>query len=109
MQLKCTYCSTPFALSNDQVAQAIEILRKDPHGHYDAHCPKCRRANKLPRKMFERYPQYRHMLESPEPPAAAAPEPAAEQVKEEAPADKPAEEPAGKPAVKKAPQGKKAG
>jgi len=67
MQLKCSFCSTPFALSNDQVAEAIEILKKDPHGHYDAHCPKCRRANKLPRKMFAMHPAYRRMLESSEP------------------------------------------
>jgi hypothetical protein len=105
MQLKCTYCSTPFALSNDQVAQAIEILRKDPHSHYDAHCPRCRRANKLPRKMFERYPQYRHMLEQPEPPAEPAHEPVAEQAPQAPPAEEAAAEPAAKPKAK----GKKAG
>jgi hypothetical protein len=106
MQLKCTYCSTPFALSNDQVAAAIEILKKDPHGHYDAHCPRCRRANKLPRKMFERFPQYRRMLEGLEPvpaPAAAPPEPvpAEEKPKKKAPAKPASGETAKKPAARK--------
>jgi hypothetical protein len=78
MQLKCTFCSTPFALSNDQVAEAIEILRKDPHAHYDAHCPRCRRANKLSRRMFEVNPAYRRMLHAPEPPAEEAAPPAEE-------------------------------
>lgn len=120
MQLKCTFCSTPFALTNDQVAEAIEILKKDPQGHYDAHCPKCRRANKLPRKMFERFPQYRRMLEGLEPvpvPAAAPPEPvpapalAAKPVEEKpakkAPAKKATGESTKKPAAnKKQPEGK---
>jgi hypothetical protein len=84
MQLKCTFCSTPFALSNDQVAQAIEILRTDPHAHYDAHCPRCRRANKLSRRMFEVNPVYRRMLHAPEPPAEEAPPPAEEKPTEPA-------------------------
>ena len=74
MQLKCTYCSTPFALSNDQVAEAIDILRRDPNGHYDAHCPRCRRANKLPRRTFALIPVYRRMLEEPGGSAPAAAE-----------------------------------
>jgi hypothetical protein len=101
MQLKCSFCSTPFALSNDQVAEAIAILKKDPHGHYDAHCPKCRRANKLPRKMFAMHPAYRRMLESSEPPAEPAAEPVRETGKKSA---KPEE--AGKEPAKKQPAGK---
>ncbi len=76
MQLKCTFCSTPFALSNDQVAHAIEILKQDAHAHYDAHCPRCRRANKLSRRMFENNPVYRRMLHSQEPPAEEPAQPA---------------------------------
>ena len=82
MQLKCTFCATPFALTKDQVAEAVEMLKKDPHAHYDAHCPNCRRANKLSRKMFEINPVYRKMLEPErhapgvQPPAQAAEAPA---------------------------------
>lgn len=108
MQLKCTYCSTPFALSNDQVAQAIEILKKDPHGHYDAHCPKCRRANKLPRRMFELNPVYRRMLESATEPTEATSEPATEHGPEgQAPAEKGEGEVAEKQPAKKQPATKK--
>lgn len=64
MQIKCSYCSTPFALSKEQVAEAIEIVKKDPHAHYDAHCPKCRRAVRVPRKSFEIHPIYKKMLEN---------------------------------------------
>ncbi len=63
MQLKCSFCSMPFALTNEQVAEAIELIKKDPHAHYDAHCPKCRRATKLSKKAFELNPVTRKMLE----------------------------------------------
>ena len=78
MQLKCTFCATPFALTKDQVAEAVEILQKDPHAHYDAHCPNCRRANKLSRKMFEINPFYRKLLEPKAHPAETPSQPAAE-------------------------------
>jgi hypothetical protein len=83
MNLKCTFCATPFALTKEQLAEAVEILQKDRHAHYDAHCPNCRRANKLSRQMFEINPVYRKMLE--QKPGGAA-EPAAEAMPE-APAE----------------------
>lgn len=63
MQIKCSFCSFPFALTNDQVAEAVEIFKKDQHGHYDAHCPKCRRSTKLAIKAFELNPLYKKMIE----------------------------------------------
>lgn len=63
MQLKCSFCSMPFALSKEQVADAIELFKQDGHAHYDAHCPKCRRATKLSKKVFEINPIYKKMLE----------------------------------------------
>lgn len=56
MQIKCQFCSTPFALTNEQVAEAVEIIKKDAHAHYDAHCPKCRRSTKLAKKSFPTQP-----------------------------------------------------
>ena len=50
-------------LTNEQVAEAVEILKKDPHAHYDAHCPKCRRSTKLAKKAFELNPVTKKMLE----------------------------------------------
>ncbi len=63
MQVKCSFCSMPFALTNEQVTEAVEMLKKDPHAHYDAHCPKCRRATKLAKKAFELNPLTKKMLE----------------------------------------------
>ena len=62
MQLKCSFCAMPFALSNEQVTQAIEIFKKDENAHYDAPCPKCRRSTKLTKKAFALYPIYKKML-----------------------------------------------
>lgn len=64
MQIKCAYCATPFALDKDQIAEAIEVIKKDPRAHYNAHCPKCRRVVRVPRKNFEINPLYKKMLES---------------------------------------------
>ncbi len=65
MQIKCSFCSMPFALTNEQVAEAVEIIKKDTHAHYDAQCPKCRRSTKLSKKAFELNPVYKKkMLES---------------------------------------------
>lgn len=63
MQIKCSFCSTPFALTNEQVAEAVEIIKKDAHAHYDAHCPKCRRSTKLAKKAFQLNPVTRKLLE----------------------------------------------
>ena len=63
MQLKCSFCSMPFALSKEQIADAIEVFKADAHAHYDAHCPKCRRSTKLSKKAFELNPVTKKMLE----------------------------------------------
>jgi phage FluMu protein Com len=64
MQLKCSFCSTPFALSKEEVELAIQKLTVENQAHYDAHCPKCRRANRITKKTFQVNPLYRKMLES---------------------------------------------
>ena len=64
MQIKCSFCSMPFALTNEQIAEAVEILKKDAHAHYDAHCPKCRRTTKLSKKAFELNPLTKKLLEA---------------------------------------------
>lgn len=63
MQIKCSFCAMPFALNKEQIADAIEVFKQDPHAHYDAHCPKCRRSTKLAKKAFELNPVYKKMLE----------------------------------------------
>ena len=63
MQIKCSFCSMPFALDKEQIADAIEVLKKDAHAHYDAQCPKCRRTTKLSKKVFELNPVTKKLLE----------------------------------------------
>ena len=64
MQIKCSFCGVPFALGHEQIAEAIKMLKDGEHAHYDAQCPKCRRATKLSRKSFELNPVYKKMLEA---------------------------------------------
>ena len=67
MQLKCSYCSTPFAINNETALVAIEELKDPKKHHYDAHCPKCRRAVYVTREQLARaYPVYRKQLEGKE-------------------------------------------
>jgi len=47
MNLTCFYCQTPFTLSTD-VKNSLPCGKCTPKNlhHYDAHCPKCGRANR---------------------------------------------------------------
>ena len=55
MQLRCTYCQTMFALSRDEMLAALEHMEENKQIFYDAHCPKCRRANRVERARMERF------------------------------------------------------
>lgn len=64
MQIKCQFCAMPFALTTEQVKEAIELLQQNPQGHYDARCPKCRRVTKLAKRAFTTNPLTRKLLTS---------------------------------------------
>ena len=110
MQLRCTYCQNMFSISQDEMLAGLEHMEEQKQAYYDAHCPKCRRANRVERARMERFfPDWKKALKTmakestlaeaePEKPAAAAP------VKTvSAPKAKPAA------AAKKHPAGKKKG
>jgi hypothetical protein len=40
------------------------LFKENPEAHYDAHCPKCRKATKISKKQFALNPVYRKMLEA---------------------------------------------
>lgn len=63
MQIKCAFCATPFALNKEQIAAMVELFKANPTVHYDAHCPKCRKANKITKKHLQINPIYKKMLE----------------------------------------------
>ena len=63
MQLKCAYCSTPFAINQETAMAAIEELKDVKKHHYDAYCPKCRRAVYVTREQLARaYPAFKKQL-----------------------------------------------
>jgi hypothetical protein len=53
MNLRCIYCQTPFTLSRAEMLSAIITMNEKGQNHYDAHCPRCRRANSISRQRME--------------------------------------------------------
>jgi phage FluMu protein Com len=49
MQVRCFHCHKPFALGRDALHAALEEMTAGGMNHYNAHCPHCRRANRLSR------------------------------------------------------------
>jgi hypothetical protein len=47
MQMRCSYCQTMFAISRDEMLAALQHMDQNNLKYYDAHCPKCRRANRV--------------------------------------------------------------
>ena len=122
MNIRCSFCQTPYTLSRVQMLDALQEVDAKKLTHYDAHCPRCRRATQIPRqrlemampnwrdelKQFEAemkaHPQQEAPLPAPEaaPAAAAESKPEPKAAKEKKPAPKPAEAKANtkKPAAK---------
>ena len=55
MQLRCTYCQTMFSISQDEMLAGLEHMEEQKQAYYAAHCPKCRRANRVERSRMERF------------------------------------------------------
>jgi phage FluMu protein Com len=73
MNLRCSYCQTMFALSRETILVALEQMETEGLHHYDAHCPKCRRANSMSRDRLEKaYPGWREALKEMQKQAAKA-------------------------------------
>ncbi len=53
MNLRCIYCQTPFTLGRAEMLNAIIAMNERHQNHYDAHCPRCRRANSISRQRME--------------------------------------------------------
>ena len=114
MNIRCSFCQTPYTLSRVQMLDALQEVDSHNLTHYDAHCPRCRRATQIPRQKLEMaMPNWRDELkqfetEMKENPQQEAPLPAAEPVQATDTESKPepkaakAKKPAAKPAVAKA-------
>jgi hypothetical protein len=65
MQLRCSYCQTMFAISHEETLAAIEHMADNNLKYYDAHCPNCRRANRVERfKLEASYPGWQAAIKS---------------------------------------------
>lgn len=124
MNIRCAFCQTPYTLSRVAMLDALQEVDSKNLTHYDAHCPRCRRATQIPRQKLEMaMPNWRQelkefeaeMKEHPQPEAPApthepAPvaeaEPQPKPVKEKKPAPKPKRAPKKEP-VPAASKGKK--
>ena len=84
MNIRCSFCQTPYTLSRVAMLDALQEVDSQNLTHYDAHCPRCRRATPIPRQKLEMaMPNWREELkqfekEMKEHPQQEAPLPAAE-------------------------------
>ena len=107
MNLTCFYCQTPFTLSMDQKVAALRKMHAENLHHYDAHCPRCGRANAISRERLEMFtPGWEEAIKEPAmgtpvPAGQGSTAPAAMPIMAPAPAA--AMEPMKAPAMKKQP------
>jgi len=76
MNLRCIYCQTPFTLARAEMLSAIITMNEKHQSHYDAHCPRCRRANSISRQRMELFfPNWQEAVKqfTSAPPQAPAP------------------------------------
>jgi phage FluMu protein Com len=93
MNLRCMYCQTMFGISRENMLIALQSMEAEGLSHFEFHCPKCRRANRVERKKLElANPNWRETVK------AMAKEAAAEEKAASKADDKPA--PAKKAATK---------
>ena len=53
MNLRCMYCQTMFGISRENMLIALQAMEAEDLNHFEFHCPKCRRANRVERKKLE--------------------------------------------------------
>jgi hypothetical protein len=122
MNLRCTYCQTPFTVGRLEKLAALQRMQAEDLHHYDVFCPRCRRANSVSRQRLEIFtPGWQEGLKTLETEAAqiekgrteptpAPVEPKAAPAKAATPAKKPAAKPSAakaKAAPKEKPAAKK--
>jgi len=116
MNIRCAFCQTPYTLSRVDMLDALQEMDSKKLTHYDAHCPRCRRATQIPRQRMEMFmPKWRDELKefeaemgkNPQQEAPApAPVPGTESKPE--PASQATPKPRSRPAAKTSPEAKPA-
>ncbi len=65
MNIRCAFCQTPYTLSRVEMLDALQEMDAHKLTHYDAHCPRCRRATQIPRQRMEMFmPRWRDELKA---------------------------------------------
>ncbi len=65
MNIRCAFCQTPYTLSRVEMLDALQEMDAHKLTHYDAHCPRCRRATQIPRQRMEMFmPRWREELKA---------------------------------------------
>lgn len=78
MNLRCSYCQTPFTIGRIEKLDALQEMYAKNLTHYDAHCPRCRRATPVLRQKLEMtMPNWRDALKELEAEMKANPQPEA--------------------------------
>ena len=54
MQIRCFKCHMPIALSKDFIYTALDQITDEDLTHYDVHCPKCRKMNRVSKNQLSR-------------------------------------------------------
>jgi hypothetical protein len=63
MNIKCSFCQMPYTLSRVEMLDALQEMDAGKLSHYDAHCPRCRRATPVERRRMEIFfPNWRDAL-----------------------------------------------
>ncbi len=63
MNIRCAFCQMPYTLSRVEMLDALQEMDAHKLTHYDAHCPRCRRATQIPRQRIEMFmPHWREEL-----------------------------------------------
>jgi hypothetical protein len=64
MNIRCAFCQTPYTLSRNEILFALQKIESEKLNHYDAHCPRCRRATQLPTQRLEMaFPNWRQAVQ----------------------------------------------
>ncbi|HSO12300.1 MAG TPA: hypothetical protein VLT51_07985 [Anaerolineales bacterium] len=75
MNLRCSFCQTPFTIGRIEKLDALQHMDANNLSHYDAHCPRCRRATPVLRQKLEMtMPNWRDALKELEKEMSAHPQ-----------------------------------
>jgi hypothetical protein len=75
MNLRCSFCQTPYTIGRVEKLDALQHMDANKLTHYDAHCPRCRKATPVLRQKLEMtFPNWRDALKELESEMSANPQ-----------------------------------